>query len=114
MAEEAERHMDHLFDRLHLSPDQRAKMQEIRRRHMEATAEARKRLMEKRRALFALVRGVEAKKEQALALQREIDALQAQLAEARLAAWFEGRSVLTHEQLQTLAKLPGGHPRPYP
>jgi Spy/CpxP family protein refolding chaperone len=113
--EDAESHMDRLMERLHLNADQRIKIKEIRRKHMDATAEPRKRYMEKRKALFQLVRGVEAKKDQALALQREIDALQAQLAEDRLAAWFECRSVLTHEQLQTLSSLkPEGRPRPHP
>jgi Spy/CpxP family protein refolding chaperone len=113
LAAMAERHVGDIFEKLHLTPDQKARMQEIRKRHLEATAEPRKRLMEKRRALWVLVRGVDAKKEQALALQHEINVLQGQLSEARLAAWFEGRSVLTREQLQALAKLPGGHPRPH-
>lgn len=113
--EEAQAHMDRLMARLHLNADQKARMQEIRKRHMNATAEPRKRLLEKRKALFQLVRGVDAKKEQALALQREIDALQSQLGEDRLAAWFECRSVLTREQLQTLVSLkPEGRPRPHP
>ncbi|MDB5098980.1 MAG: Heavy-metal resistance [Cyanobacteria bacterium RYN_339] len=110
LAAMAERHMDRLFERLHLSADQRAKMQVIRKRHQDATAEPRKRLMEKRKALFALVRGADATKDQAVALQREINSLQGQLSEARLAAWFEGRAVLTREQLKALAALPGGRP----
>lgn len=108
----AERHMGKLFDRLHLTPEQRTKLEAIRKKHANSTRDARKKLFEKRRALFGIVRKVDATREQAIALQREVDALQGQLAEARMAAWFEGRALLTHEQLETLAALPAGRPFP--
>jgi Spy/CpxP family protein refolding chaperone len=112
LAAMADRHMGKLFDRLHLTPEQRSKLEAIRKKYGESTREAHKKLFDKRRALYGVVRRVDATREQAIALQREVDALQGQLAEARLTAWFEGRALLTHDQLEMLEQLPPGKPFP--
>lgn len=104
----ADRHMQRLMETLKLTPEQRGKIETIRARHMEQTKAAREELHRKRRELFELVRSAKATREQAVAKQREVDGLQARLAEARLGAWFEGRAVLTAEQLAQLEKLPMG------
>lgn len=111
--EYAERMMGRLFDRLHLSAEQRTRMQEIRKRNMEATRDMRNRLMERRHDLMLLVRKADATREQAFALQSEIDGLQSKLARARIAAWFEARAVLTPEQLAKLATVPLWGNRPH-
>jgi Spy/CpxP family protein refolding chaperone len=104
----ADRQMRLLFGHLHLSGEQKAKVEEIRKRHQSASGETRRKLGEKRRALFAFIRRADATKEQAIALQREISALQAELADSRLVAWFEARGVLTLEQRTRLATAQGG------
>ena len=102
----AEQHMGQLFGHLHLSPEQKSKVNDIRKRSKDASSETRRKLREKRRALFVLIQRADATKDQAIALQRDINALQAQLADARIAAWFEARAVLTPDQRTRLANSP--------
>ena len=104
----ADRHMGRIMDQLKLTPEQRGKVETIRARHMEQSKGVREELRKKRLELFTLIRGAKTTREQAIARQREVDALHAKLSEARLAAWFEARSVLTPEQLALLEKLPAG------
>ena len=104
----ADRHMHRLMDQLKLTPEQRGKIETIRALNKEQTRPLREDQRKKRLELFALVRGAKATREQAIAKQREIDALHARLSESRLAAWFEARAVLTPEQLAQLEKLPAG------
>lgn len=103
--------MERMLDRLGLSADQRAKIKALREQQKQASAASRQALMEKHRALMKLIRQKNATEGQALALQREIAGLQAQLAEGRLKAWFAARAVLTPEQLAKLEQLaPAGRP----
>jgi Spy/CpxP family protein refolding chaperone len=102
----AEQQMGMLFAHLHLSPEQKSKVNEIRKRSKDASGETRRKLREKRRALFVLIQRADATKEQASALQRDINTLQAQLADARIAAWFEARAVLTPDQRTRLSGSP--------
>lgn len=104
----ADRHMDRLMDQLKLTPEQRGKIETIRARHKEQARPVHQELRKKREELSALVRGAKATRDQAIAKQREVDALHAKLSEARLAAWFEARAVLTPQQLAELEKLPAG------
>lgn len=104
----ADRHMRQLMAQLKMTPEQRGKVETIRARHMEQTQPLRAELGKKRAELFAMVRGARATRDQAIAKQREVDALHARLSEARLTAWFEARGVLTPDQLAQLEKLPAG------
>lgn len=104
----ADKHMDRLMDQLKLTPEQRGKVETIRARHKEQAKPLHEELRKKRQELFALVRGAKATRDQAIAKQREVDALHARLSESRLAAWFEARAVLTAQQLAELEKLPAG------
>ncbi len=104
----ADKHMRLLMDQLKLTPEQRGKVETIRARNMEQTMALRDELGKKRGELFVLVRSAKSTRDQAIAKQREVDALHARLSEARLTAWFEARAVLTAEQLAQLEKLPAG------
>ena len=101
----ADRHMGQIMDALKLTADQRSKVATIRARHREQTRAQRQEVGAKRMELFKLVRAAKTSREQAIAKQREIDGLQAKLAEARLAAWFDARAVLTPDQLTQLEQL---------
>lgn len=100
--------MMHLFGQLKLSAEQRTKIEAIRERSKDQTKGQREELMRKRKELFELIRSAKSTREQAVAKQREVDALQTRLAEGRLAAWYESRAVLTPDQLAQLEKLPMG------
>ena len=100
--------MQHLMDQLKLTPEQRGKLETIRARQHEQTKAQRDELFRKRGELFELIRSARSTRDQAVAKQREVDALQTRLAESRLAAWYESRAVLTPEQLTQLEKLPMG------
>jgi Spy/CpxP family protein refolding chaperone len=100
--------MARLMEQLKLSPEQRGRLESIRARQKAQTRAQREELMRKRTDLFELIRSAKSTREQAVAKQREVDALQTRLAEARLTAWYEGRAVLTAEQLAQLERLPMG------
>lgn len=100
--------MKRVMEQLKLSPEQRGKVETIRARQIEATKGPREELKKKRRELFELIRSSKSTRDQAIAKQREVDALQTRLAEARLSAWYEARAALTADQLAQLEKLPMG------
>jgi len=103
---EAPQHqMERLFEQLNLTDAQKEQIKAIRQRNMEASKPIRENLRTKHQELFAIIKKPEGSKEQALAKQREINALTIQLAESRLNAWFEARAVLTPEQLKKLETL---------
>ena len=97
--------MDKMFDKLNLTAEQREKIKTIRQQGQERNKTQREQLMTKRKELHQLVRSASSTREQTIATQREVNALQDQLAEARLNAWFEMRAVLTPEQLKQLSQL---------
>lgn len=97
--------MDKMFERLNLTPEQHEKIKAIRTQGQERTKGPREQLIAKRTELYQLVRSATSTKDQALAKQREVNTLQNQLAEARLASWFEMRAVLTPEQLKQFEEL---------
>ncbi|MNK62769.1 periplasmic protein [compost metagenome] len=97
--------MDKMFDKLNLTAEQREKIKTLRQQGQERNKAQREQLMTKRKELHQLVRSASSTREQAIAKQREVNALQDQLAEARLNAWFEMRAVLTPEQLKQLEQF---------
>lgn len=105
MAAGPEQQMDRMFNQLNLTDAQKAQIKAIRQRNMEAAKPIRESMRAKHQELFALIRKPETTKDQALAKQREINALQNQLSEARLNAWFEARAVLTPDQLKKLETI---------
>jgi Spy/CpxP family protein refolding chaperone len=94
-----------MFKALDLSADQRAKVKAIRQRHREAVKADWQALKTRQQELATLLRSPGATADQAVAKQREIDAIRARLAESRVRAWFETRAVLTPAQLQKLPAL---------
>lgn len=101
----ADRHMNRMFDRLNLTADQKSRLQAAKTRQRDAHKAQREALGKKWQELSALMRSASATKDQAIAKQREINQIHAQLAEARVAAWFEMRAILTPEQLKQLETL---------
>lgn len=97
--------MDKMFDKLNLTAEQREKIKTIRQQGQERTKAQREQLQVKRTELHQLVRSASSTKDQALAKQREVNALQNQLAEARIASWFDMRAVLTPEQLKQFEEM---------
>ncbi len=101
--------INRIFARLDLSAEQRGKVEAIRTRHVETTRAKQQELATKQRELAKLITSASATRDQALGKQREVDALQAELHNARVSAWFEARAVLTPEQLKQLGSVkPGG------
>lgn len=103
----AEHHMNRMFDKLNLTADQKTKLQAIRTKSRDANKAQHEAMGKKWQELSQLMRSATATREQALAKQREINALQAQLAESRVATWFEMRAVLTADQLKQLETMKG-------
>lgn len=104
--------VDKMFQRLNLTDEQREAIKTLRKESQARTKAQREQLMTKRRELHQMVRSSSATKEQAIAKQREVNVLQNQLAEARMAAWFDMRAVLTPEQLKQFEQLkPKGRKR---
>lgn len=101
-------HADKMFDGLNLTAEQKSQIKAIRERQREAAKADRKALMEKRKALAELMRSPNANQAQAMALHREIQTIQNRRAEARMAAWFEVRKILTPAQLQKLSEKKQG------
>lgn len=97
--------MESMFEKLNLTTEQREKIKTIRQQGQDKTKAQREQLQAKRTELYQLVRSANSTKDQALAKQREVNALQNQLAEARIASWFEMRAVLTPEQLKQFEEM---------
>jgi Spy/CpxP family protein refolding chaperone len=104
-----EAHMQQLFNRLGLTPEQRKQFAAIRDRHRANMASVREQLRTKRQALFHAIMATDATPEKAKAIQREVSALQARLDADRLDAWFECRKVLTPDQLKRLPTIRRPH-----
>lgn len=102
---------ERIFKQLNLTPEQRGKIETIRAQGQERTRAQREQLMTRRQELHQLIRSASATRDQALAKQREVNALQNQLAEARVSTWFEMRAVLTPEQLSQLESAKMQKPR---
>ena len=103
----AANHMNRMFDKLNLTADQKTKLQAIRTKSREANKAQHEAMGKKWQELSQLMRSATATRDQALAKQREINALQAQLAESRVSTWFEMRAVLTADQLKQLETMKG-------
>lgn len=101
----AEHHMNRMFGQLNLTADQKSRMQAIRAKNRDANKAAHASLGKKWQELSALMRSASSTRDQALSKQREINALQAQLAESRVSTWFEMRAILTPEQLKQLESI---------
>jgi len=97
--------MESMFDKLNLTAEQREKIKTLRQQGQERTKAQREQLVTKRKELHELVRSAGSTREQAIAKQREVNALQDQLSEVRLSTWFEMRAVLTPEQVKQLSEL---------
>ncbi len=97
--------MDRMFDKLNLSAEQREKIKTLRQQGQERMKPQHQQLMAKRRELHELVRSAGSTREQAIAKQREVSAIQNQVAEARMNTWFDMRAVLTPEQLKQFEQL---------
>lgn len=94
---------------LGLTAEQQQQAKAIRERHRALVKSDWLALQAKQKELSALLRSPGATVDQAVAKQREIDALKAKLAENRLRGWFETRALLTPEQLQKLKQLKPMH-----
>jgi len=103
--EMAEMFMNHLFKKLNLTTEQKAKVEEIRKRHQEMAKTQHASLKSKREELMKLLKSSTATRDQALAKQREIDAITHTLSEGRINSWFESRAHLTPDQLKQLSEL---------
>lgn len=97
--------MDRMLKRLDLTAAQQAQIRAIRERYRQSSQPQRQELMAKRQELFRSLTRADATLDASLAKQRELDAMQAKLAEGRIRAWFESRQVLTAEQLKKLESL---------
>lgn len=97
-----------MFDRLNLTADQKTRLKAIKDRYATATKAQHQSLKTKWKELSTLMKSAGANRDAALAKQREINVIQAQLAESRVNAWFEARAVLTPEQLKQLEAMKPG------
>lgn len=97
--------VERLFQQLNLTDAQKQQIKAIRERNMQAAKPVRESLRAKQKELTTLIKKADANKDQAIAKQREINALNNQLAESRLNSWFEARAVLTPDQLKKLETL---------
>jgi Spy/CpxP family protein refolding chaperone len=104
--------MAEMFQTLGLSADQKAKVQAIRQRHLEAVKADVTALKARQQELAALLRAADATVEQSVAKQHEISAIKSRLSEGRVRAWFETRALLTPAQLKRLPAWKAEH-RPH-
>ncbi len=96
------RAMEHWFGRLHLSPEQVIRLQEIHQSFLRDTLAWRNDLAVKRFDLRDLLANPQADPNQVLAKQREVSDLEARIQERSVLYRLEMRKVLTPEQIKLL------------
>lgn len=92
-------------ERLDLSDEQAEKIEELRDDHFDKQDELRDDLFDKREELRDMYFDSEAKQDELLSLQEEVNQLQAKLADTRMEHRLEMRSILSDEQLEECADL---------
>jgi Spy/CpxP family protein refolding chaperone len=97
---------------LNLTPDQCARIQELRESYLRDTLPWRNELIVKRFDLRDLLRNPQADPKVILDKQREISDLEAKIQERGLLLHLEMRKVLTPEQIKVLPPHWGGMPGP--
>ncbi len=95
---------------LNLTPDQSAKLQELRETYLRDTLPWRNELIVKRFDLRDLLRNPQSDPQVILGKQREISDLEAKIEERQLLLHLEMRKVLTPDQLKLLPPHWGGMP----
>lgn len=113
MMEQPGPRIEALFRQLDLTPEQQGKLKTIRATQQKAAQPLMEQVKAKQREMFSIMKSVNGTKDQALAKQRELHALHAQLGEMRISSWFEARKILTNDQLKKLEglKMPDGRQR---
>lgn len=106
MSQGLEMRMERVMKHLKLTPEQRGQLTTLRARNQEQSKPIFEAAKAKQQELMSLMSASNANKDQAIAKQREINALHSQLAEMRISSWFEARKLLTPEQLKQLEDLP--------
>lgn len=106
MSQGLEMRMERVMNNLKLTPEQRGQLTTLRARNQEQGKPIFEAAKAKQQELMTLMSATNANKDQAIAKQREINALHSQLAEMRINTWFEARKLLTPEQLKQLENLP--------
>lgn len=103
------------FKKLNLNDDQLEKMVDLKTKYMSENVSSKGKLKVKKRELFNLMTKPGTTKDQALALQKEINELRAQLSNARVSFMLDASDLLTDEQRKELRhkmlvrQLAGGH-----
>jgi Spy/CpxP family protein refolding chaperone len=95
-------------NQLNLTPDQSAKLQELREAYLRDTLVWRNELIVKRFDLRDLLRNPQSDPQLILGKQREISDLEAKIQERGLLLYIEMRKVLTPEQIKLLPPHWGG------
>lgn len=107
-------HGHHLFNQLNLTPEQTARLQELRESYLRDTLVWRNELIVKRLDLRDLLRNPQAEPSQILSKQKEISQLEAKIQERTILYQLEIRKVLTPEQQKLLPPEFFLHPFPSP
>jgi Spy/CpxP family protein refolding chaperone len=94
--------MERMFQHLEVTPEQRTKLKEIQRKHADFATGQRLTLKSREHELSLLLKSPSATRDQALAKNREIDAIKQKLSESRIQSWFDSRAVLNPEQLKKM------------
>ncbi|HEY9745749.1 MAG TPA: Spy/CpxP family protein refolding chaperone [Oculatellaceae cyanobacterium] len=100
-----------IIEQLNLSEEQQARIKTIREQGKAQGKALHEEIRAKRRELMTYLKSPNASEAKALAIQSEIDALQAKLSAKRIHVWFQMREVLTPEQLKQLQSLQKPRPR---
>jgi Spy/CpxP family protein refolding chaperone len=94
-----------LAQELKLSPEQQNKIKAIRDNASKEAEPLRQQLMAKQKEVMSYVGRPDATETKAIALQRDLHALQLKMAEHRLRTWFKIKSVMTPEQSRQYAEV---------
>jgi Spy/CpxP family protein refolding chaperone len=97
-------------NRLNLAPDQKAKLQELRRKFNDETAQLRGSLLTKRLELRSLWTNPKADSKSILQKESELKDLQNQFRDKSFQMRLEARNILTPEQLDQIGKGRGAGP----
>ncbi len=98
-----------MMDQLNLTPQQRQKMQTLMQNKREQHKSTHEALQAKRQQLMQMMQNGSGSREQALALHREISAMQAEMMAQRINNLYDMKSILTPEQFQKFQSM---MPRP--
>lgn len=109
MQQKREARREQLYQQLGITPEQSAKLKSVREANQAQIKALREQSMTKRKALSQYMSQPNADANKAMAMQKELAAINQKMEEQRLKGWFEMRKNLTPEQVTKLQEMRQQH-----